>query len=111
MLRFAYVIDIDNTVKPIFGHQEGTELGYNPQKPGRPSHNYHTFFIGGARITLGVDVLPGKQHSGICGMRSLWAFLDAISQLYRDRGDCEKFFMWRCSDLGCTMLGVCMRGF
>ena len=46
MLRFAYVIDIDNTVKPIFGHQEGAELGYNPQKPGRPSHNYHTFFIG-----------------------------------------------------------------
>ena len=90
MLRFAYVIDIDNTVKPIFGHQEGAELGYNPQKPGRPSHNYHTFFIGSARITLGVDVLPGKQHSGVCGMRSLWAFLDATPRRlwpYLLRGD------------------------
>ena len=78
MLRFGYIIDIDNTVKPIFGHQEGAELGYNPQKPGRPSHNYHTFFIGKARITLGVDVLPGRQHAGSCGMARLWAFLDAI---------------------------------
>jgi hypothetical protein len=79
MLRFGYIIDIDNTVKPIFGHQEGAELGYNPQKPGRPSHNYHTFFIGSARITLGVDVLPGRQHAGACGMARLWSFLDAIS--------------------------------
>lgn len=90
MLRFAYVIDVDNTVKPIFGHQEGAELGYNPQKPGRPSHNYHTFFIGSARITLGVDILPGKQHSGVCGMRSLWALLDATPRHlwpYLLRGD------------------------
>ena len=82
MLRFGYIIDIDNTVKPIFGHQEGAELGYNPQKPGRPSHNYHTFFIGSARITLGVDVLPGRQHAGACGMNRLWSFLDAVP---RDR--------------------------
>ena len=27
---------------------------------------------------LGVDVLPGRQHSGICGMPRLRAFLDAI---------------------------------
>ena len=26
LLSFQYVIDIDNTVKPIFGHQEGAEL-------------------------------------------------------------------------------------
>lgn len=78
MLRFGYIIDIDSTVKPIFGHQEGAELGYNPRKPGRPSHNYHTFFIGSARITLGVDVLPGRQHAGACGMARLWSFLDAI---------------------------------
>lgn len=90
MLRFPYIIDIDNTVKPIFGHQEGAELGYNPRKPGRPSHNYHTFFIGSARITLGVDVLPGRQHSGICGMPRLWSFLDTLPRglwPYLLRGD------------------------
>ena len=31
-----YVLDLDPTVKPIYGHQEGAEFGYNPQKPGRP---------------------------------------------------------------------------
>ena len=78
LLVHRYVIDIDNTVKPIYGHQEGAELGYNPIKPGRPSHNYHSFFIGRARIALGVDVRPGKQHFGRCGMKRLWALIDAL---------------------------------
>ena len=46
LLSFKYILDIDNTVKPIYGHQEGAELGYNPIKSGRPSHNYHSFFNG-----------------------------------------------------------------
>jgi hypothetical protein len=68
LLAEAYVLDIDSTVKPLYGHQEGAELGYNPKKPGRPSHNCHTYFIGALRLVLGVDVQPGKQHSGGCGM-------------------------------------------
>lgn len=82
MLRHEHVIDIDSTVKPIFGHQEGAELGYSPAKPGRPSLNYHTFFIGMARIVLGVDVRGGSQHAGILGVPRLWKFLDALP---RDR--------------------------
>ena len=78
LLSYQYVIDIDNTVKPIFGHQEGAELGYNPQKPGRPSHNFHSYFIGSIRLSLGVDVQPGKRHSGICGMPRLWEIIDAL---------------------------------
>ena len=69
---FQYVVDIDNTVKPVFGHREGAEPGYNPQKPGRPSHNFHSYFIGSIRISPGVDVLPGRRHSGICGTPRLW---------------------------------------
>ena len=45
---------------------------------GRPSYNYHTFFIGAARVTLGVDVTPGRQHSGRCGMPWLRSFLDGL---------------------------------
>ena len=78
LLQFAYVLDVDNAVKTIYGHQEGAELGYNPHKPGRPSYNYHTFFVGAARMTLGVEVLPGKQHSGRCGMPWLGQFLDGL---------------------------------
>jgi len=78
LLAYRYAIDIDNTVKPIYGHQEGAELGYNPIKPGRPSHNYHSYFIGRARIALGVDVKPGKQHPGGCGMSRLWKLIDSL---------------------------------
>ena len=90
LLKFPYVLDIDNTVKPIYGHQEGAEVGYNPQKPGRPSHNFHSYFIGVARIALGVDVQPGKRHSGGCGMTGLWTFLESLPQGERPkflRGD------------------------
>ena len=85
LLQFAYVLDVDNTVKTIYGHQEGAEPGYNPHKPGRPSYNYHTFFVGAARMTLGVEVLPGKRHSGKCGMPWLRQFLDGLPGNCRPR--------------------------
>jgi hypothetical protein len=42
LLGEGWVLDADTTIKPLFGHQEGAELGYNPKKPGRPSHVYHS---------------------------------------------------------------------
>ncbi len=85
LLAEPYILDIDSTVKPLYGHQEGAELGYNPKKPGRPSHNYHTYFIGALRVILGVDVRPGKEHSGGCGMPGLWALIDALPPEFRPR--------------------------
>jgi hypothetical protein len=38
LLGEPWILDADVTVKPIYGHQEGAVLGYNPHKPGRPSH-------------------------------------------------------------------------
>ncbi|MCB1129475.1 MAG: hypothetical protein KDM81_23435, partial [Verrucomicrobiae bacterium] len=32
LLTEDYVLDIDSTVKPLYGHQEGAEVGYNPKK-------------------------------------------------------------------------------
>ena len=40
LLGEDWVLDADTTIKPLYGHQEGAELGYNPKKPGRPSHVY-----------------------------------------------------------------------
>ena len=37
-----WVLDMDATIKPLYGRQEGAEVGYNPHKPGRPSHVLHT---------------------------------------------------------------------
>lgn len=85
LLSEPYVLDIDNTVKVLYGHQEGAEIGYNPQKPGRPSHNYHTYFIGALRIVLGVEVMPGKKSSGKHSMPGLWDIIDALPAQCRPR--------------------------
>ena len=85
LLTEPYILDIDNTVKPIYGHQEGAELSYNPQKPGRPSHNYHTYLIGSLRVVLGVDVTAGKKHSAKHGMPGLWSIIDSFPSASRPR--------------------------
>ncbi len=85
LLSEPYVLDIDNTVKPLYGNQEGAEVGYNPKKPGRPSHNYHTYLIGSLRVVLGVGVSPGKEHSAKCGMPGLWSILDSLPAACRPR--------------------------
>jgi len=85
LLSEDYVLDIDNTVKPLYGHQEGAELGYNPQKPGRPSHNYHTYFIGSLRVVLGVEVMAGKKSSGKHSMPTLWRIIDSLPPSHRPR--------------------------
>ena len=78
LLDTPYALDIDNTVKDIYGRQEGAELGYHPAKPGRPSHNYHTYVVGMARLVLGVEVEPGGRHAAKCGMPGLLRLLDRL---------------------------------
>ena len=56
LLNQPYILDIDPTVKPIYGNQEGAMIGYNPKKPGRPSHCYHSYIIGTLRLILEVEV-------------------------------------------------------
>ncbi len=58
LLGEPWVLDIDTTIKPLYGHQDGAELGYNPHKPGRPSHCYHSYMLSNLRLVLRVDVLP-----------------------------------------------------
>ncbi len=61
-LRTAWILDIDTTIKLLYGHQAGTEINYNPTKPGRPSHTLHTDWIGNLRLVLDVEVQGGKAH-------------------------------------------------
>jgi hypothetical protein len=72
ILFLPWILDIDNTVKLLCGHQAEAERGYNPQKTGRPSHNDHSYFVANLRLCLGVEVLPGKQSSAAVGMPGLW---------------------------------------
>jgi hypothetical protein len=58
-----WILDIDTTVKVLYGHQEGAEIGYNPQKPGRPAHIIHTYMMAETRIIMDAEVRPGKQSA------------------------------------------------
>ena len=69
---------MDSTVKPLYGHQEGAEVGYNPHKPGRPSHCYHTYMLSSLRLVLRVDALPGDEHNVAHATKGLWTLLDHL---------------------------------
>ena len=78
LLFEPWVLDADSTVKPLYGHQEGAVLGYNPKKPGRPSHAYHTYTMAGLRLVLDVEVAAGNEHASKHAAPGLWALLDRI---------------------------------
>lgn len=69
---------MDMTVKPIYGHQEGAQIGYNSHKPGRPIHALHTWFARGLRLVLDVEVRPGKEHAASHGSSRLWQLWDSL---------------------------------
>lgn len=90
-LGLPWILDIDVTVKPLYGHQQGAEVGYNPQKPGRPSHVYHSYFVANLRISLGVEVRPGNEHAAAKGLPGLWQTLEKLPRHQWPtftRGDC-----------------------
>jgi len=78
LLSRPWMLDSDVTVKPLFGHQEGAEKGYNPHKPGRPSHTYHTYFIANLRLILDVEVQAGNQTASPYSAPGLWELLKRI---------------------------------
>lgn len=82
LLTIPWILDLDATVKPLYGKQEGAEVGYNPKKPGRPAHIYHGYFIANIRMALNVDVQDGKKIAGCYSMSYLWKLLESISREY-----------------------------
>jgi len=80
LLCEPYIIDIDTTVKPLYGRQEGAVVSYNPKKPGRPSHVHHTYMLAGLRLVMGVETMAGNEHTGAHCTPGLWALLDRIGR-------------------------------
>ena len=81
LLSEPWILDADSTVKLLYGHQEGAVLGYNPKKPGRPSHVYHTYTMAGLRLALDVEVAAGNEHASKHAAPGLWALLDRIPRI------------------------------
>src|SRR5690348_17210723 len=83
LLREPWILDVDTTVKPLYGHQEGAVVGYNPKKPGRPSHTYHSYILANLRLVLEVEVHAGNQHAAKHSAPGLWTLLDRLASAMR----------------------------
>lgn len=69
----SLIFDLDSTVLPVFGWKiEGANVGYNPQKPGRPSYHPLICFEAHSR-----DIWHGVLRSGdthpVTGAQALWS--------------------------------------
>ena len=85
-----WVLDCDTTIKPLYGHQDGAVISYNPHKPGRPSHAIHTYWIGNLRLVLDAQFDSGNRHSPAHSRAGLVALLEGLPQAQRPqlvRGD------------------------
>jgi hypothetical protein len=92
LLSQPWILDTDVTVKPLYGKQEGAVVGYNPHKPGRPSHTYHTYMIANLRLILDVEVQAGNQSASSYSAPGLWSLLERIPKEHWPRfirGDCD----------------------
>lgn len=84
------VADWDSTVIPRYGRQEDTAVGYNPQKPGRPSHHPLACVIGGTRLCLHMEWRKGNTVSSsgwIAAMEKVWRSPVAQHRIRLNRGD------------------------
>lgn len=91
LLSIPWILDMDTTVKTLYGKQEGAVVGYNPHKPGRPAHTYHTYSIANLRLILDVEVQAGNHGSASHSAPGLWGILDKLpvgSKPAFIRGDC-----------------------
>ena len=90
LLTTPWILDLDATVKCLYGKQEGAVVGYNPKQPGRPSHCYHSALMANTRLALAVEVMAGNATAPTHSMPGIWAWLDALPKAERPallRGD------------------------
>lgn len=84
-LTVGWILDIDTTIKLLYGHQDGAEISYNPTKPGRPSHVIHTYWIANLRLVLDAEVQGGKSHAARHSLPRLISLLKALPVERRPR--------------------------
>jgi hypothetical protein len=90
LLEHAWVMDLDSTVKPLYGKQEKAVKGYNPGKPGRPSHVIHTYLMSRLRLVLGAEVQAGNETASSHAQPGFWDSFDTLPRESRPvlmRGD------------------------
>ena len=62
-ILLGHTLDLDSTVLCRYGEQEGSLRGYNPSKPGRPSHHPLVAFLAEGRRLLWAVLRSGNSGS------------------------------------------------
>lgn len=62
-ILLGHTLDLDSTVLCRYGEQEGSLKGYNPHKPGRPSHHPLVAFLAEGRRLLWAVLRSGNSGS------------------------------------------------
>ncbi|HSE86088.1 MAG TPA: IS1380 family transposase, partial [Candidatus Binatia bacterium] len=62
-ILMGHTLDLDSTVLCRYGEQEGSLRGYNPRKPGRPSHHPLVAFLAEGRRLLWAVLRSGNSGS------------------------------------------------
>jgi Transposase DDE domain group 1 len=62
-ILLGHTLDLDSTVLCRYGEQEGSLKGYNPTKPGRPSHHPLVAFLAEGRRLLWATLRSGNSGS------------------------------------------------
>lgn len=84
------IADWDSTVTTRYGHQEDVAVGYNPHKPGRPSHHPLVCVIAGTRLALHMQWRKGNTVSATGwqdAMEDIWRHPVAQHRIVLNRGD------------------------
>lgn len=77
-----YTLDFDSTVMVREGKQEGAVKGYNPKRPGRPSHHPLLAFISDVRMIANYWLCSGNTSAST----NYLSFLeDTLSRLYNKK--------------------------
>lgn len=80
-----FIFDLDSTVLPVYGHQEGAARGYNPAKHGRRSYHPLLCFEGQTRDYWHGELRPGDAYSGSGAIDLLTAVLAKVPAAVQDR--------------------------
>jgi Transposase DDE domain group 1 len=71
-------LDIDTTVEPLFGTQQGALPGPNPRYPGRPSYHPLLAVVAESQTCVGAVLRPGDRGFGGDDAASVRAYLDRV---------------------------------
>jgi hypothetical protein len=77
---YSSIIDLDTTALTVYGHQEGSEVGYNPYHRGKSSYCPIICTEGSLGLTLNFRLRSGNVHPGTDAVSFLTESLDKLPE-------------------------------